>query len=49
MSTGNKKLYAITEAGKEHLAKNRKEADETLEQLARFGHKMARVQKHFAD
>ena len=23
--------------------------DETLEQLARFGRKMARVQKHFAD
>ena len=48
-TTGNKKLYAITEAGKEHLAKNRQEVDETLEQLARFGRRMARVQRHFAD
>jgi len=46
---GNKKLYSITEAGKEHLAKNRGTADEMLEQLSRFGRKMARVQKHFAD
>jgi DNA-binding PadR family transcriptional regulator len=46
---GNKKLYSITDAGKEHLAKNRETADEMLEQLSRFGRKMARVQKHFAD
>ena len=46
---GNKKLYALSEAGSEHLAKNRQIVDETLEQLARFGRKMARVQKHFAD
>ena len=46
---GNKKLYSITEAGKEQLAKNRETADEMLEQLSRFGRKMARVQKHFAD
>jgi DNA-binding PadR family transcriptional regulator len=46
---GNKKLYKITDAGKEHLEKNRKIADETLEQILRFGRKMARVQKHFAD
>jgi DNA-binding PadR family transcriptional regulator len=48
-TTGNKKLYAITAAGREHLAKNRQVVDETLEQLARFGRKMARVQKHFAN
>jgi DNA-binding PadR family transcriptional regulator len=46
---GNKKLYKITESGTEHLEKNRTLVDETLEQLARFGQKMARVQKHFAD
>jgi DNA-binding PadR family transcriptional regulator len=46
---GNKKLYKITDAGKEHLEKNRKIADETLEQILRFGRKMARIQKHFAD
>jgi len=48
-AAGNKKRYAITEAGKEHLAKNRETADEMLEQLSRFGRKMARVQKHFAE
>ena len=48
-AAGNKKLYSITDIGKEHLAKNRHEVDETLEQLARFGRKMARVRKHFAD
>jgi len=46
---GNKKLYSITEAGKAHLAKNREAVDEMLGQLSRFGRKMARVQKHFAD
>ena len=48
-ATGNKKLYVVTEAGKAHFAKHRREVDETLEQLARFGRKMARVQRHFAD
>jgi DNA-binding PadR family transcriptional regulator len=48
-ASGNKKLYAITETGKEQLAKNREIVEETLEQLSRFGRKMARVQKHFAD
>jgi DNA-binding PadR family transcriptional regulator len=45
----NKKLYSITDAGKEHLGKNRGTADEMLEQLSRFGRRMARVQKHMAD
>ena len=48
-ANGNKRLYSITPAGKAHLAQNRQAVDETLEQLARFGRKMARVQKHFAD
>jgi len=46
---GNKKLYAITDAGKAYLSKNRAGADETLEQLARFGRKMARFQREYAD
>jgi len=46
---GNKKLYSITEAGQEHLEKSRQMVEETLEQLARFGRKMARVRKHLAD
>jgi DNA-binding PadR family transcriptional regulator len=46
---GNKKLYSITDAGREHLAANRDTADEMLEQLSRFGRKMERVRKHFAD
>ena len=46
---GNKKLYSITDSGREYLAKNRETADEMLEQLARFGRKMARVQKHIAE
>jgi DNA-binding PadR family transcriptional regulator len=45
----NKKLYQITDSGKEHLAKNRALVDETLEQLSRFGRRMARVQKQFAE
>jgi len=46
---GNKKLYKITDTGTEYLEKNRSIVDEVLEQLTRFGQKMARVQKHFAD
>jgi DNA-binding PadR family transcriptional regulator len=46
---GSKKLYRITESGAEHLAKNRVEADEALEQLARFGRKMAQFQQRFAE
>lgn len=48
-ASSNKKLYSITDTGREHLAKNRDTADEMLEQLSRFGRKMARVRKHFAD
>lgn len=46
---GNKKLYRITDTGADHLEKNREIVDETLEQLTRFGQKVARMQKHFAD
>ncbi len=46
---GNKKLYSITDNGSEYLKQNRETADEMLEQLSRFGRKMARVRKHFAE
>jgi DNA-binding PadR family transcriptional regulator len=46
---GNKKLYSITETGKAHLGKNRATVDEMLEQLSRFGRKMERVRRHFAE
>ncbi len=48
-ASSNKKLYSITDAGKEHLAANRDTADEMIEQLSRFGRKMARVRRHFAE
>jgi DNA-binding PadR family transcriptional regulator len=46
---GTKKLFTITDAGSEYLAKNRETADETMEHLARFGRKMARFQKMFTE
>jgi DNA-binding PadR family transcriptional regulator len=46
---GNKKLYRITDKGSVELEKNRAIVDDTLDQLTRFGQKMARMQKHFAD
>jgi DNA-binding PadR family transcriptional regulator len=48
-SEGNKKLYSITEAGTEYFNKNRASVEETLEQLARFGRKMADFQKSYAE
>ncbi|MGB8540837.1 MAG: helix-turn-helix transcriptional regulator [Candidatus Acidiferrales bacterium] len=48
-SEGNKKLYSITEAGTEHFKKNRAGVEETLDQLARFGRKMADFQKRYAE
>jgi DNA-binding PadR family transcriptional regulator len=48
-SEGSKKLYKISEAGAEHLKKNRASVEETLEQLARFGKKMADFQKRYAE
>jgi DNA-binding PadR family transcriptional regulator len=46
---GAKKLYRIAPAGVEHLARHRAEADEMLEQLSRFGKKMAQFQRQFVE
>jgi len=46
---GSKKLYRITEAGTKFLNDNRAAAEETLEQLARWGKKMSEFQKQFAE
>ena len=46
---GAKKLYRIAAPGAEHLAKHRAEADEMLEQLGRFGKKMAQYQRQFVE
>jgi len=46
---GTKKLYRIAPAGAEHLAQRRTEADEILEQLARFGQKVAQFQRQVAE
>lgn len=40
---GNKKVYAITETGRTHLADNRDIADMVLEGMERIGEKMARA------
>jgi DNA-binding PadR family transcriptional regulator len=48
-ANGNKKLFQITEAGSKNLKENRAIVDEILEGLTRFGAKMSRVQKQFAD
>jgi DNA-binding PadR family transcriptional regulator len=45
---GSKRLYRITEAGVAYLAEHRRSADETLEQLARFGRRMAHWRRRFA-
>jgi DNA-binding PadR family transcriptional regulator len=46
---GTKKLYRITETGTEHLKKNHENVDEMLDQLARFGRKMAHIRKEYAE
>jgi DNA-binding PadR family transcriptional regulator len=48
-SEGTKKLFKITEAGTAHLNKNRPGVEETLDQMARFGKKMADFQKQYAE
>jgi DNA-binding PadR family transcriptional regulator len=48
-SEGAKKLYRITESGTKYLNENRAEVEETLDQLARFGKKLARFQKQFVE
>jgi DNA-binding PadR family transcriptional regulator len=46
---GTKKLFKITEAGTEYFNKNRAGVEEVLEQLSRFGKKMADFQKRYAE
>jgi DNA-binding PadR family transcriptional regulator len=48
-SEGAKKLYRITEAGTKYLNENRASVEETLDQLARFGRRMADFQKQYAE
>ncbi|MFO1187098.1 MAG: hypothetical protein U1E87_06370 [Alphaproteobacteria bacterium] len=45
---GTKKLYAITEAGRAHLADNREAADAMLKQLEFISSKMEWVKRAFA-
>ena len=42
---GNKKVYAITDSGRAHLAENRELADLALENIERFGRKMAQARE----
>ncbi len=44
---GSKKVFSITEAGSAHLAENRAAVDAALEQLERYGRKMARAREWF--
>ena len=44
---GSKKVFSITEAGAAHLAENRAAVDAVLEQLERYGRKMARAREWF--
>ena len=44
---GAKKVFSITEAGKAYLAENRTAVDAALDQLERFGRKMARAREWF--
>ncbi len=45
---GNRKLYAITDAGRAHLAANRAQADMILDALARIGSRMEQVREAFS-
>jgi DNA-binding PadR family transcriptional regulator len=46
-SEGNKKVFAITDAGREHLEENREIVDGVIEQIERFGEKMAKAREWF--
>jgi DNA-binding PadR family transcriptional regulator len=46
-SEGSKKVYAITENGRTHLAANRDIADMILESMGRYGERMARARVWF--
>lgn len=45
---GAKKLYRLTDSGREHLAGNRATVDAMLSELARIGSKMERVRRVFS-
>jgi DNA-binding PadR family transcriptional regulator len=42
---GTRKLYSITDSGKEHLANNQSAADAMFAQFARVGERMDRVRR----
>lgn len=42
---GTKKVFSITEEGQKHLAENRELVDRVLEQIERFGRKMAKARE----
>lgn len=44
---GNKKVFSITEAGQAHLAEHRQMVERVLEQIERFGRKMAKAREWF--
>jgi len=46
---GTKKLYRITEIGTAYLNENRASVEETLDQLARYGRRLAEFQKQFEE
>jgi DNA-binding PadR family transcriptional regulator len=46
---GAKKLYAITEEGRAHLAENRDFVDAVLERLAAIGERVTRMRRRFGD
>jgi DNA-binding PadR family transcriptional regulator len=45
---GNRKMYRITDAGRQHLEANRAHAEATLETLSRIGSRMEQVREAFA-
>lgn len=44
---GAKKLYSLTQAGREYLAEQREHADTMMETLAKIGRRMARARQFF--
>jgi DNA-binding PadR family transcriptional regulator len=46
-SEGNKKVFSITGEGRDHLAENRPMVDRVLDEIERFGRKMARAREWF--
>ena len=45
---GNRKLYSLTEQGRQHLAANRAGAEAMLDALGRIGNRMEQVREAFA-